>query len=155
MDEPQRIADQLRRAMEGPAWHGLPLDALLEDVTREQAAAHPIAGAHSIWEIALHLTAWHDTVTERLRGDPVVQPRVGDWPTVPETTDKMWRATREALSHSARRLGEAIAHATADQLDRRPPPSESTTYETCHGAVQHDLYRAGQIAVLKKALSAE
>jgi hypothetical protein len=30
--------------------------------------------------------------------------------------------------------------------------SQSSVYVTLHGGVQHDLYHAGQIAMLKKAL---
>ena len=29
---------------------------VLEGVSAEAAAAHPVAGAHSIWELVLHLT---------------------------------------------------------------------------------------------------
>ena len=53
MSEIKRINDQLKRAFEGTAWHGPSVSEVLAGVTAEQAAAHPIAGAHSIWEIVL------------------------------------------------------------------------------------------------------
>lgn len=58
--ETERIADQLRRAWEGDAWHGPPLKKALDGLTARQAAAHPIAGAHSIWDLALHIAAWQE-----------------------------------------------------------------------------------------------
>jgi hypothetical protein len=55
MSEIHRIADQLKRSLEGEAWHGPALRELLSGVTAKQAAARPLAGAHSIWEIVLHI----------------------------------------------------------------------------------------------------
>ena len=57
MNEIRKIRSQIRRAFEGQAWHGPSVKELLADVTAEQAAAHPVAGAHSIWELALHIGA--------------------------------------------------------------------------------------------------
>ena len=56
MKESERIAEQLRRAWEGEAWHGPPLKEILAGVTAQQAAARPVGGAHAIWEIVLHIT---------------------------------------------------------------------------------------------------
>ena len=51
MFETARIADQLRRAFYGGAWHGEALFEILRGVTAKQAAARPIKSAHSIWEL--------------------------------------------------------------------------------------------------------
>jgi hypothetical protein len=51
------LADQIRRAFWGESWHGPSVREVLAGVSAEDAAAHPIAGAHSIWEIVLHLTS--------------------------------------------------------------------------------------------------
>jgi uncharacterized damage-inducible protein DinB len=103
MSEMDRIRDQFRRAFEGEAWHGPSVLALLDGVTAQQAAAHPIPGAHSIWELTLHAIARVDES----------------------------------------RLNETI------YVDPNIP--YSSVYVTLHGVVQHDLYHAGQIAILKKA----
>ena len=39
-----------------------------------------------------------------------------------------------------------------DQLEEKPAGNKYSRYLTLHGIVQHDLYHAGQIALLKKAL---
>ena len=57
MTEAIRLADQIRRAFEGSAWHGDSLLELLADVTAKTAAARPIKDAHSIWELLLHIAA--------------------------------------------------------------------------------------------------
>jgi len=38
------------------------------------------------------------------------------------------------------------------RLDEPITEGMSTVYATLHGVIQHDLYHAGQITILKKAL---
>jgi hypothetical protein len=63
------LADQIGRAFRGESWHGPSVLEVLAGVSAEDAAAHPIAGAHSIWEIVLHLIAGYTLVLRRLRGE--------------------------------------------------------------------------------------
>ena len=149
--EVKRIADQLRRAFEGEAWHGPSLRELLTGVTAEMAAAKPIANAHSIWEIALHIAAWENAVRRRLEGEAVDLPAEEDWPKVTATSEAAWKKTLEALETSNTRLRETISRLTDSQLENKVAGQNHTMYFTLHGIIQHDLYHAGQIALLKKA----
>jgi uncharacterized damage-inducible protein DinB len=67
--ESGRIADQLRRAFDGSAWHGPALIELLEDVDAATAAAKPRLKIHSIWELVLHIAAWDGAALRRLSGE--------------------------------------------------------------------------------------
>ena len=71
MTETFRLADQIRRAFEGNAWHGDSVLELLAGVNARTAAARPIKNAHSIWEILLHIAAWDDAVRRRIGGTAV------------------------------------------------------------------------------------
>ena len=71
MTETFRLADQIRRAFEGNAWHGDSILELLSDVNAKTAAARPIKDAHTIWEVLLHIAAWDDVATRRIRGTAV------------------------------------------------------------------------------------
>src|SRR3954447_9012606 len=93
MSEMARIEDQLRRALEGGAWHGPAVLELLAGMTIDQAGAQPIAGAHTIWELVLHLGGAYRLVLRRLRGDPAPLAPEEDWPPVPDPTADNWRAT--------------------------------------------------------------
>ena len=66
MSEAARIADQLRCAFQGEAWHGPSVLELLSDVDAATAAAHPLPDAHSIWELVLHVAAWDEAVNLRI-----------------------------------------------------------------------------------------
>ena len=62
MAEAKRIAEQHRRAYHGEAWHGPSVFETLRGVTAATAAKRPISGAHTIWELVLHLTSWERIV---------------------------------------------------------------------------------------------
>ena len=149
--EVARIADQLRRSFEGGAWHGPGLLEVLQGVTAKQAAARPIAGAHSIWELVLHLRAWTEVEIERLAGMTVEEPEAGDWPAVTDTSEAAWRDALRQLKKAHRELIEAVERLSESRLEERAPARDHTIYFMLHGQVQHTVYHAGQIAVLKKA----
>lgn len=151
MTEVERIADQLNRAMSGEAWHGPAVRELLEGVSAERAAAHPVAGGHSIWELTLHINAWLRAGRQRLEGDRAQLNDAEDWPAIAATTEATWAETKEALNQSHRELCSAITHLVDSQLDQPIIAGMSSTYVTLHGVIQHTLYHAGQIAILKKA----
>jgi hypothetical protein len=159
--EVKRIADQLNRAVNGRAWHGPAILPLVRGVSAKQASARPIAGAHSIREIVVHAAAWLDIVRQRLEGNPPRVTAAMDWPTVAGSSPargrsgaaaRGWRADVARLRRAANDLQTAILSLD----DRRLAADVPTTgdawsgYNTLHGVVQHLLYHAGQIAILKK-----
>lgn len=151
MSEIVRITDQLKRAYEGEAWHGPALRVLLADVTSERAAKHPLAGAHSIWEIVRHIGVWEDVARRRLAGQAIPEISAAqDWPQVTEVSEAAWRKALEDLERGHRQLRETIAGLPEERLEEIVPGKGYSVYVMLHGVVQHDLYHAGQIAVLKK-----
>lgn len=160
MIETERIVDQLRRGHERGAWHGPSVQEVLDGVTAATAAAHAIPGAHSIWELVLHITAWRGEVVRRLDGGEPGQPPEGDWPPVGDTSEAAWAEARRRLDDSYRRLAAAVARFAESKLDesvgRKPPdPALGTVgsyYVMLHGIAQHDAYHMGQVAILRKVV---
>jgi len=150
MGEAERIADLHRRAFDGDSWHGSHVFEILEGVDAVRAQMRPIAGAHSIWEIVLHLRAWEAIVLRRLRGESVNPTDTEDWPPVTETSANAWKAALVALRETHDELNREIAAIPDERLEAKTPKSPSTVYRTVHGAVHHALYHAAQIAILKK-----
>jgi uncharacterized damage-inducible protein DinB len=156
MTEIERISDQFRRAFDGNAWHGPSVMALLEGVTAAQAAARPIPAAHSIWQLVRHIAAWERACLRRLNGDPARLTDEEDWPAVSDASEASWKKTKDELIATHQQLLDKIAELDDSRLNQPiindPSTSYSSVYVTLHGGVQHDLYHAGQIAILKKAV---
>jgi uncharacterized damage-inducible protein DinB len=153
MREAARIADQLKRAHEGGAWHGPAVDELLAGVTAEQAAARPFEGAHSVWELVAHIEAWERAILRRLEGDPAqIYNTQEDWASLSDTSEEAWAAARRKLAETYVALRAAVLGLDDAQLDEPILPNMSTRYVSLHGAVQHTLYHAGQLALVRKWL---
>jgi|SRR5262245_56143139 len=151
MTESERIAGQMKAALDGGAWHGPAVLELLADVDAATAAAQPVAGVHSIWELVLHLSVSADIIRRRIGGEPAGMTDEEFWPPVPAATDANWKATVDELKRREANLHVAVASFPADRLDHKLVEGKSTSaYENFHGNVQHSLYHAGQIALLKK-----
>lgn len=153
MSESTRIADQLRRAFDGAAWHGDSLFEILKDVTAAQAAAHPAANAHSIWELLLHIAAWDGAVRRRMTGVAVKVSAAKNFPPVTDTSEAAWAKTLEHVRQVHRELVDAVEKFPEKSLSKQVPGKKGAHhnfYYMLHGVVQHELYHAGQIALLKK-----
>ena len=154
--ELSRLEEQLGMALEGEAWHGPSVLEALEGVSAEQAAAHPIAGAHSIWDLVLHLCGTYDLVLRRLSGDGRQMTESEDWPTVPAPNAENWSDCIRVLKQLNDDLRLAVRDFPAERLDQPlVPEAPYTAYTQFIGVTQHNLYHAGQIALLKKALGAD
>jgi uncharacterized damage-inducible protein DinB len=162
MNEIRAIADQLARAHDGDAWYGDPTMTVLRDVTAEHASRRPIARAHSIWEIVLHMTSWQREVLRRLHTRVAHEPEDGDWPAPPAPSEDAWRDTvarletahRELLAEIERFPPFALGEILGDARDA-PLGSGVTYYVLLHGIVQHNLAHTAQISLLKKAFADE
>ena len=151
MNEIERIIDQIRRAYDGDAWHGPPLRAILASVSAETAAARPIRGAHSIREIVRHITFWYDGVRRRLGGEIVEADEIEQWPEAADAGEGAWQGELDDLERAHAALVEAAGKLGDDDLERHVPGKPYNAYVLLHGLVQHNLYHAGQVALLKKA----
>jgi uncharacterized damage-inducible protein DinB len=147
MSRASRLANHIERTVTGPMWHGPALMDVLNGVDAGRAAAHPIAGAHSIWEIVLHVTAWAEIARQRIHGEFLGDPTAAqDWPSVSND----WPQALERLLESHRRLAADVRELDDAALDAKV---KSLTYPVgilLDGVVEHGTYHGGQIALVKK-----
>jgi uncharacterized damage-inducible protein DinB len=147
-----RIADQLRRSFDGDAWHGDSLLEILQGVDAKKAAAHPIAGAHSIWELLLHLSAWDGAVLRRMDSDVLVELNAAEnFPAVTDTSEAAWQHAIADAKRVHEKLISAVSAFPESRLTEEIPGKDYDFTNMLLGVVQHELYHAGQIALLKKA----
>lgn len=152
MSEIERIQDQFHRAFHGEAWHGPALLEALEGVSAEVVATRPLPSAHTIWEIVLHVTATHHLVIRRLHGEPARLSPEEDWPPVDASDAAAWSRALDELKRRHAELLQTLAQIDDGRLDEPIVKDFSSLYVTLHGLIQHDLYHAGQIVLLKKGV---
>ncbi len=145
------IADQLQRAFYGGAWHGPAVLELLKDVDAATAFAKPIAKLHSIWELLLHIEVWDRSALVRLEGKKFQPTGRDNFPLPPKPTEAAWRKAVAQAKRTHDTLVKTVAKLSAKRLRDRVPGKRYNFAHALHGIVQHELYHAGQIALLKKA----
>lgn len=147
---PALLADQLRRAFDGSAWHGPALLELLADMDAATAVAKPLP-AHNIWELVLHITVWDDAALRRLAGEKYQPTGLANFPLSPKPTESAWRKAIANTKRTHETLVKTVAALPESRLRDRVPGKRYNFEHMLHGVVQHELYHAGQIALLKKA----
>jgi uncharacterized damage-inducible protein DinB len=149
--ETAALAGELQSLAEGEPWHGPALEALLDGVSASAAAARPIAGAHTAWELVLHLTGWTEVVRERLEGRAVDQPAAGDFPSVSDASERAWTEAKGAFRHAHGRLVDRVAALADADLESPVGARGYTVRFLLRGAIAHLAYHSGQIGLLRKA----
>jgi uncharacterized damage-inducible protein DinB len=151
MSQVQSLADQLERSFRGGAWHGPAVAETLTGIDAATAAARPLPGAHSIWEIVHHLTVWTDAPRRRIDGEALQNlPAERDWPPVGEVSAGAWKAAVAALEAAHAALHARVLDLTEAQLEDPVVGSDPTVGGMLFGVLQHNAYHAGQIALLCK-----
>jgi hypothetical protein len=160
--ELENLTESLRQSLSGDPWHGPSVAALLADITPGEATAHPVAGAHSIIELVLHLAAWTREVGSRLSGNPPALPAIGDWPPYAGDAGPAWAAAQRTLHEAHADLLPLVQRLPAGRLSDRVGDLREASLGTgvscgvmLAGLAQHHAYHGGQIAILKRALIAQ
>lgn len=148
--EVEHLAEEHRRALRGEAWHGPAVLEVLEGVSADVAARRPLAGAHTIWEIVRHLETWDRVVLRRIQGDPFQPSDEEDWPPVRDLDEAAWKRDVGTMVATHEDLNRAILSLTPEALEVPAAPGRPGLFHMVYGAIQHELYHAGQIALLRK-----
>jgi uncharacterized damage-inducible protein DinB len=149
--EAKRIAELLRRAFDGDAWHGPSLLEVVKDVDAATAVARPLNDVHSIWELVLHIAVWDRVAGIRLTGKISQPTGEANFPLAPNLpTEAAWKAAIEETKRDHNALVKTVAGLSDQRLLDRVPGKKYDFYHMLHGIAQHELYHAGQIAILKK-----
>jgi heme-degrading monooxygenase HmoA/uncharacterized damage-inducible protein DinB len=148
--EAMLLAGELETLVEGENWHGPALHELLDGVSAEAAASRPVPGAHTIWELVLHVTAWTDVFRRRLEGAAVEEPEAGDFPVPPPPTRSAWAEATQALFEGHRALTARVAALTDAELAAPIPGRPFDKRFQVRAAIRHIVYHSGQIGLLSK-----
>lgn len=154
MSEVENIVELLNVSYSGTPWHGPSLIANLDGITAAQALEKPIPGGHSIWELVQHITAWINEAIRVFDGEQyaILTPEQ-DWPAISAQDETAWQAALGILESSHEALVGAVSELQEDKLWELLDGQDFTYYWLLHGVVQHNVYHAGQIGLIRKGLS--
>ncbi len=152
MNESERLAAEIEKALDGGAWHGPSLREALQGIDRQAALERPVAGAHTIAEIALHATTWNDVVRRRLEGEAPQVPDDQDWPRAEVPDDAAWDAIVSRVFDTGHALCEAVRRFPPAKLLEERPRVGDLWFHLVVGQLQHVLYHTGQVSLLRKAV---
>jgi DinB superfamily len=154
MTEMERLSRQYEVVMHGEAWHGDGIWKILDGIPAECAANQAFADIHTIWEIVMHMAFWEGVAVKRLAGQRAGMDDALNFPAMPAVNDLTWRQTLERFRASNEEFRNALSTLSAERVDELSAAGKRTFYDEAHGLIQHHVYHAGQIALLKKAFSA-
>jgi uncharacterized damage-inducible protein DinB len=150
LNEVKFVMDQLRTTFSGDSWHGPSVMKTLEGVDAEQAAARPLGERHTIWELVDHMTFWLEEVLKALKTKEIPKPeKVMDWPRM-GSGEEQWRESVRRLEAAINMLLDELATWNTKDLEKTVGRADYSYRQMLHGAVHHNLYHAGQIAILKR-----
>lgn len=149
MNEVRFVMDQLRTTFSGDSWHGPSVMKTLEGITAEQASARPLGERHTIWELADHMTFWLEEAHKALKAKEMPRPeKVMDWPHM-GSSEEQWRESVRRLEAAVNMLLDELAKWNNKDLEKTVGGASYSYRQMLHGVVHHNLYHAGQIAILK------
>ena len=153
MSQVDMVVNELKRSFEGEAWHGPALMEILDGIDAETAATRPLAKAHCIWELVLHIAAWEDVVTRRIQGETCTLTDEENFGRVERVSDSAWQQAVKNLRDKHVRLLETVSALPESRLHDQVPGKDYHLLFMLLGTVQHAAYHGGQIALLKRASS--
>ena len=156
--EIQRIRFSLKMAYNGTPWHGSSLLHLVKGIDYQQANQRPIPHAHSIWELIQHILSWREFVVKKLEGDAAFDIEINsteDWTPTQAPIEAKWQSILSELVENQQIILEMLEGWEDPQLDEIVPGRDYNFYTLLHGIIEHDIYHAGQIALVRKALQSK
>lgn len=135
------------------AWHGPNLLGSLRGLTLTQLLHRPRKGGHNAWELALHCAYWKYAVRNRLQSGPrgaFALDGSNFFPRGKGLTLSDWKRDRALLVREHAAMRAVVAALDPSLLDRKVAGSRHTVRRTVLGIAAHDIYHAGQIAILKR-----
>ena len=125
---------------------------ILGEVLPEQAFQRVLPETHTIWDLVVHMTFWESQVCQRLQSQPEFPEDELNFPPMPEPTTENWERVLQEFRRSNEQFRKELLKLQDSQLDCPLSSPEKTIYVEVNGVIQHHLYHAGQIAVLRNNL---
>ncbi|WP_426061907.1 DinB family protein [Hymenobacter sp. B1770] len=155
MNLPAQIAQQVREVHFGGNWTVSNLQEQLAGLTWQQATAR-VASCNSIAALVYHINYYISACLGVLRGEPLTAHDKYSFAHPPINSQADWEQLLEKIWADARAFAYLIEQLPEHRLwETMADEKYGNFYRNLHGIVEHTHYHLGQIALLKKLLTAE
>jgi uncharacterized damage-inducible protein DinB len=155
MTEIEQLVQRYDQTMSGDAWYGYPVWKILEGIDASCAAALLVPGTHNIWQLVMHMEFWERIAVRRFSGPArPEEDDAGNFPATPAPNEAEWQKTLESFRVSNNEFRQTISALDSSSLDKNTPGGQHSFRYELVGVIEHHIYHAGQIALLKKGYSA-
>jgi len=151
MDEKNRIKDLFNRAYYSKSWHGDSISKIIEGLTWEECRKK-LNSTHTIAELILHMIAWKNMVSSCLSGANVSLSDEEDWPKPDLSNDSDWEKIKLDLERAHVDFIGSVDKFDFDKMNEIVQGQNYPFFVMIYGLLEHDIYHAGQIAIIKKNL---
>lgn len=153
----EHLQRDLENVLSGQPWYGEPIYDILSRITFESAYERA-GGAHTIIEIVMHMVSWTEEVIDRLNEKPASLPISGNWPHPGDPDEQKWKMWIEDLKLVNVNLVQAIRDFPENKwfepiIDERDNEPVTSYEQLITGFIQHQIYHAGQVAVLLSVIN--
>jgi len=152
MTTSEKLQQELENVLSGDPWYGEPVYAIIEKVSFEAAYEKAPGASHTIAEIVLHMLSWTEEVLDRLNGKEPSQPLSGDWPDTGAPNEEKWQNYVNDLKLVNVNLLGVISDFPEEQWQGLINDG-LTCEQLVEGLIQHQVYHAGQIAILNRIIN--
>jgi uncharacterized damage-inducible protein DinB len=151
----EKLGLELEKTLSGDAWYGKPVYKIIEAVSFEAAYEKPAGSVHNIAAIVLHMISWTEEVMDRMNGMEAQRPSSGDWPEPGAPDEEKWQIYVSDLKLVNVNLLGVIQNFPEEQWkdlinDNREGKTVVSYEDLIIGFIQHQVYHAGQIALLTR-----
>lgn len=146
----EAIQRELWRSFVGDPWHGPGVKQAVKGISHGDAFLRVSPEIHTVAEMVSHMSTWIQHVRKSLGGSQPVEKVTTeqDWPGGFAPDD--WDRLLEGLDSDYEQLMKTIGQLEESELLEKVPGTETTRFDLVLGILQHNIYHAGQISLLKK-----
>jgi uncharacterized damage-inducible protein DinB len=160
MNTAEKLKKELENVLQCNPWYGSPIYNIIDQVGFEAAFEKPPGSVHNIAGIVLHMLSWTEEVMDRMNGMAAQLPSSGNWPDPGKPEEQKWQNYVSDLKLVNVNLLGVIQNFPEEKWqepindNRKGEPETGGNYEELvNGFIQHQVYHAGQIALLNRIIN--
>ena len=148
------IAEKIKDSYQGDPWFGRSILSIVTEIDENIAFQKP-SGQHSILELLWHMITWREFAISRFRDrEDLSYFEENDWRVLDHSDRSLWKKGLQRFSEVHNELVEVVQMQKDDILSKGVKERNYDFRKLLYGVIEHDIYHLGQIAYIKKMLTA-